>query len=237
MSWETFQSVCRDKLDLLIRFSYGEEASRQQQTTEIQGFQIRFGFNISLTVRVDSGMLRSVESFLDKVVKGSKCVGIEEWRGNKEVPERAFFPLPIDIHSSLSLHHVAFFNEKLLEIVDDFINKTLGSNYISHHIRTEQILKRSNGNFTTLVNCIKKQASLIKNIRARHPNYNKLFVGVDFTTFGSQSKDVEGLNVINGSKCNKILINVITFCPKCNKVLIVIIICPKCNKLLSCQLQ
>ena len=188
VSWETFQSVCRDKLDLLIRFSYGEEASRRQQTTEIQGFQTRFGFNISKTVRVDSGMLRSVESFLDKVVKGSKCVGIQEWRGNMEVPERAFFPLPMDIHSSLSLHHVAFFNEKLLEIVDDFMNKTLGSNYISHHIRTEQILKRSNGNFTTLVNCIKKQASLIKNIRARHPNYNKLFVAVDFTEFGSQSK-------------------------------------------------
>ena len=187
VSWETFQSVCRDKLDLLIQFSYGEEASRRQQTTEIQGFQTRFGFNISKTVRVDSGMLRSVESFLDKVVKGSKCVGIQEWRGNKEVPERAFFPLPMDIHSSLSLHHVAFFNEKLLEIVDDFMNKTLGSNYISHHIRTEQILRRSNGNFTTLVNCIKKQASLIKNIRERHPNYNKLFVAVDFTAFGSQS--------------------------------------------------
>ena len=36
-------------------------------------------------------------------------------------------------------------------------------------------------------------------------------------------KGVEGLNVINGPKCNKVL-NVITFCPKC-------------NKLLSCQLQ
>ena len=129
-------------------------------------------------------MLRSVESFLDKVVKGSKCVGIEEWRGNKEVPYRAFFPLPIDIHSSLLPHRVA----KLLEIIDDFINKTLGSNYISHHIRAEQILKRSNGNFTTLVNCIKKQASLMKNIRARHPNYNKLFVALDFTAFSSQSK-------------------------------------------------
>ena len=117
MSWETFQSVCRDKLDLLIRFSYGEEASRRQQTTEIQGFQTRFGFNISKTVRVDSGMLRSVESFLDKVVKGSKCIGIAEWRGNKEVPYRAFFPLAIDIHSSLSKSDVAFFNAKLFESV------------------------------------------------------------------------------------------------------------------------
>ena len=188
VSWETFHCVCQDKLDLLIRFSYGEEAFRRQQSTEIQSLETKRAFNISKTVRVDSGMLRSVESFLDKVVKGSKCVGIEEWRGNKEVPYRAFCPLPIDIHSSLLPHHVAFFNEKLLEIVDDFINKTLGSNYISHHIRTEQILKRSNGNFTTLVNCIKKQASLIKNIRARHPNYNKLFVAVDFSAFGSRSK-------------------------------------------------
>ena len=39
---------------------------------------------------------------------------------------------------------------------------------------------------------------------------------------------VEGLNVINGPKCNKV-INVITFCPKCNKVLNVITFCPKCN--------
>ena len=41
---------------------------------------------------------------------------------------------------------------------------------------------------------------------------------------------VEGLNVINDPKCNKVL-NVITFCRKCNKVLNVITICPKCNKL------
>ena len=151
VSWETFQSVCQDKLDLLIRFSYGKEAFRRQQTAKIQSLQTRRGFNISKTVRVDSGMLRSVESFLDKVVKGSKCVGIEEWRGNKEVPERAFFPLPIDIHSSLLPHHVAFFNEKLLEIVDDFINKTrFKLNFPSHSRGT--YFQRSNSNYTTLVN-------------------------------------------------------------------------------------
>ena len=43
---------------------------------------------------------------------------------------------------------------------------------------------------------------------------------------------VQGLNVINDPKCNKVL-NVITFCPKCNKVLIVITFCPKCNKLVA----
>ena len=41
---------------------------------------------------------------------------------------------------------------------------------------------------------------------------------------------VEGLNVINDPKCNKVL-NVIAFCPKCNKVLNVKTTCPKCNKL------
>ena len=43
-----------------------------------------------------------------------------------------------------------------------------------------------------------------------------------------KTKAVEGLNVINDPKCNKVL-NVITFCPKCNKVLNVITFCPKCN--------
>ena len=183
VSWETFQSVCQDKLDLLIRFSYGKEAFRRQQTTEIQSLQYIEncwrGFRNA-----------SIDWFFCRQSGQRKCVGIEEWRGNKEVSYWAFFPFPIDIHYSLLPHHVAFFNEKLLEIVDDFINKTLGSNYISHHIRAEQILKRSNGNFTTLVNCIKKQASLIKNIRARHPNYNKHFAAVDFTAFGLQSTDV-----------------------------------------------
>ena len=50
-------------------------------------------------------------------------------------------------------------------------------------MRTEGILKRSDGNFTTLVNCITKQVSLVKNIGARHPNYDKLFVAADFTAF------------------------------------------------------
>ena len=49
---------------------------------------------------------------------------------------------------------------------------------------------------------------------------------------------VEGLNVINDPKCNKVLNVTITFCRKCNKFLNVITICPKCYKLfISCQLQ
>ena len=50
--------------------------------------------------------------------------------------------------------------------------------------------------------------------------------------FFLSEKDVEGLNVIKDSKCNKVL-NVITFYPKCNKALDVITICAKCNKLVS----
>ena len=125
--------------------------------------------------------------------KWSKEVSALESKSREETRrsqnERSFHFQYIDIHSSLLLTApCTSFNERLLEIVEDFINKTLGSNYISHHLRAEQILQRSNGNFTTLVNCIKQQASLMKNIRARHPNYNKLFVAVDFTAFSSQSK-------------------------------------------------
>ena len=34
-------------------------------------------------------------------------------------------------------------------------------------------------------------------------------------------QSVEGLNVINNPKCNKVL-NVITFCPKCNKLTVIV---------------
>ena len=59
---------------------------------------------------------------------------------------------------------------------------------------------------------------------------------VDCDHHNNVLQTVEGLNVINDPKCNKVL-NVITFCPKCNKVLNVITFCPKCNKLLSCKLR
>ena len=59
--------------------------------------------------------------------------------------------------------------------------------------------------------------------------------GLNVITFCPKCSKV--LNVITFCpKCNKVL-NVITFCPKCNKVVNVITICPKCNKLSSCQLE
>ena len=73
-------------------------------------------------------------------------------------------------------------------------------------------------------------------IRLCLPNQSFHFLSVEALECKSYNYKslVEGLNVINGPKCNKVL-NVITFCPKCNKVLNVITICPKCNKLLSCH--
>ena len=44
---------------------------------------------------------------------------------------------------------------------------------------------------------------------------------VDCDQHNNVLQTVEGLNVINDPKCNKVL-NVITFCPKCNKVVNVI---------------
>ena len=134
-------------------------------------------------------MLRSIETFHNRVVKDYKCVGIVEWRGNGTMTSfRPLFSLPSQIHHPLAKGDTSpFFNEKLLKIAHDFILRTLGSNYISFHIRSEHILKYYNPNITVLVNCIEKLAALAQNIRAPGSDYGKIFVAVDFLASGSHT--------------------------------------------------
>ena len=50
---------------------------------------------------------------------------------------------------------------------------------------------------------------------AENAEENELLLGFEFSRVQTS---VEGLNVINDPKCNKVL-NVTSFCPKCNKLL------------------
>ena len=191
VSWETFQNVCRNKLDLLLYINYGNIAFHRGKKTKCssnqrhQGFVK--GFRVLKTICVDSGMLSSVEDFLKDVIKGNECVGIEDWTGNGTLTSyRALFPLPSNIHRPLDHKSISlFFNENLLEIAQHFISKMLGSNYVSFHIRSEKILKSPNGTITTLVNCL-KQLSAMTNRSSEYDNH-KIFVATDFSPSGSQS--------------------------------------------------
>ena len=191
VSWQTFQNVCRNKLDLLLYINYGNIAFHRGKKTKCRGNQRHQGFvkgfRVLKTICVDSGMLSSVEDFLKDVIKGNECVGIEDWTGNGTLTSyRALFPLPSNIHRPLDHKSISlFFNENLLEIAQHFISKMLGSNYVSFHIRSEKILKRPNGTITTLVNCLKQLAAMTNRL-GEYDNH-KIFVATDFSPSGSQS--------------------------------------------------
>ena len=205
VSWESFQDVCQGKLDLLLHFFYGETASLRQKR---KGMQSLFfpcsgrrqhqgffgGFKITRTVCVDVAILRSLEKFHSKVINDSPCVGIVEWRGNGTLTSfRAKFPLPLRIHRPLTRNDCSsFFNETLLKIARDFKSNSLASNYISVHIRSEMILKRSKGSILALLQCFKEIQAHIQNFlgpnqKHREGKNEKTFVAVDFSASGSKS--------------------------------------------------
>ena len=217
-SLETFQDVCHGKLDLLIYFIYGKEATRIRQERNLsspsvfpcswsgrQHEQVYRGFQVAKTVCVDAVILKSIEKFNSDVSKGSPCIGIVEWRGNGSVLDRASIPLPPTIHRPLSPVDVSFFNETLVDIAHNFSSKALGSEFISVHLRTEAILFHG-GSIPMVVNCLKELAAKIQQERDRDQKngktMRKVFVAADFSPFGSRSG-----SVLPARKHSKLLID------------------------------
>ena len=204
-SWKTFQHVCQDRLDLLMYLIYEPQATRLRQERNIskpsvipcawsgrKHKNIFAGRRVTTTICIDVGVLKSIERFHDQVIKGRTCIGIVEWRGNG-TKGRANFPLPPTIQFCLHAPDVSFFNNKLLEIAHDFVSKKLGSNFISVHLRTEQIL-RYGGPISLVVKCITEMVARIQQERDRDPkngnSKRKTFVATDFLQFGSHSPHV-----------------------------------------------
>ena len=108
VSWKMFQDVCQERLDILVHFIYGKEATRCWGRRKHQNFFQ--GFKIIRTVCVDIAILhRSVDKFHNEVVKGSPCVGIAEWRGNGTMTSfRAQFPLSLTVRHRLSRFDFVF---------------------------------------------------------------------------------------------------------------------------------
>ena len=204
-SWKTFQHVCQDRLDLLMYLIYEPQATRLRQERNIskpsvipcawsgrKHKTIFAGRRVTTTICIDVGVLKSIERFHDQVIKGRTCIGIVEWRGNG-TKGRANFPLPPTIQFCLHAPDVSFFNNKLLEIAHDFVSKKLGSNFISVHLRTEQIL-RYGGPISLVVKCITEMVARIQQERDGDPkngkSKRKTFVAADFLQFGSHSRHV-----------------------------------------------
>ena len=205
-SLETFHEVCQGKLDLLIYFIYGQEATRIRQERNLsspsvfpcswsgrQHEQVYRGFLVAETICVDVGILKSTNEFNSEVLKGSPCIGIVEWRGNGSESARASFQLPPTIPRPLTRLDISFFSGKLLEVAHSFSSKVLGSEFISVHLRTEAILYHG-GSISTVVNCLKELATKIQQERDRDKKNGqtkrKVFVAADFSPFGSRSSSV-----------------------------------------------
>lgn len=176
VSWERFQDVCKGRLDVLVYFDYKDlnttKANFSLATPYFPCKQNRgnmfHGIKIGRRVCVNTFALDSVERFENEVIRGLPCVGIFEWRGTSETnPDRAKFNLTSIVSQVLSYRDAsAFLSSKLLHIARDFVRKSLGPDFISVHIRTEQILKVGR-NLTTVKKCLRNLKKRVESMRDR----------------------------------------------------------------------
>ena len=196
LSWERFQDACKGKLDVLVYFEYTDlkNSTTYSLATPYVPCKKRrenvfHGIKIGRRICVNVFALDSVERFEDEVVKKLPCVGIFEWRGSSETnPDRTNFNLASVVGKVMSFRDTSgFFSSKLLHIAKTFIAQNLDPEFISVHIRTEQILKAGK-NISAVKKCLSNLRTRIQTIRQANTVPMHVFIATDFTDFGSSSK-------------------------------------------------
>ena len=176
--WEKFQDTCKQNLDILLTFLTTKKRKNGQDfyPCDVQEgiFQ---GFKVGKTFCFDNDF-GSLEILEQEVIKGLPCVGIKEWRGHGP-PVRANFFLP-SARGKKELHHC--FNPKLEQIAKDFITNNLGPDFISMHMRLEQLVYGHGKNFTIAKKCLSEMAE-----RVKETNPQRVFMAGDFSSHGSFS--------------------------------------------------
>ena len=198
INWEEFQDICGGSLDVLVYFEYKDlntttnynvtkpysPCKQGRENTSVHGVKI------ARRICVNAFALDSVEKFENEVVKGLQCVGIFEWRGIRKNRDRAQFDMTSVVSKFLSCRDTsAMFSSKLLRIARHFIAKTLGSEFIAVHVRTEQTLKAGR-NLTAVKKCLANMKLRVKTMRQANTIPFRVFLATDFTKFGSSSKRV-----------------------------------------------
>ena len=200
IDWEGFQDVCKGKLDVLVYFHYtnltnitSNNLSTSYVPCKLNQKHVFLGIKIGRKICVNANVFHSVQRFEDEIVEKLPCVGIMQWRGtSKTKPFRTHFNIESLVDKVLSYVDMgAFFSSKLLRIAQDFIAQRLISNFISVHVRTEQILV-TGGNISTVKRCLFKLRKRLQSIiqLATVPN-PPIFLAADFTKFGSSSETVK----------------------------------------------
>ena len=200
INWDGFQDVCKGKLDVLVYFHYknltnstSNNLSTSYDPCKLNQKHVFLGIKIGRKICVNAHVFDSVQRFEDEIVEKLPCVGIMRWRGtSKTEPFRTHFNIESLVDKVLSyLDMSAFFSAKLLRIAQDFIAQHLISNFISVHVRTEQILV-SGGNISTVKRCLFKLRKRLQSINQLATVQNPpVFLAADFTKFGSSSATVK----------------------------------------------
>ena len=196
ISWKDFQDFCKGSLDVLVYFEYSDlkNTTTYSLATPYVPCKLRrkntfHGIRIVRRVCVNVNALDSIKRFEDEVLERLPCVGILEWRGtSKTVPYRTHFNIALEVGDVMSYRDTnVFFSSKLLYIARDFIAKNLAPDFISVHIRTEQLLSTGKS-LSDVRRCLSKLRIQIQAITQVATVHTPVFLATDFTEFGSSSK-------------------------------------------------
>ena len=188
VSWDQFQAVCGQRLDVLLEFRYANGVANNRMDGNYgptffpcNNTRGRFpSFQIGKTLCIDAFAFRSVKQFRNEIIQDFPCVGIGLWRGNGR-PFRANFPLKPMSNRLIS------FNATLVQIAEDFINKYIGQDFISVHIRFENIIRKGE-NLSELESFFIKLTSRVQDVMSklyRQGKPLKVFLASDFSAYGS----------------------------------------------------
>ena len=217
VKWETFHRRCNGKLQLLVKVLYDIDDSEEVINYEFNRSGVVTvkcpfselqtnlrGMQVEKRACIHPKALEFPEVLEKQLFKGCTCLGFTRWRAS----------LPPGKRKKLSKTDVDFFNETLKQIAQDFVAKKLGDNFISVHIRSESVMKSSEGNLTVLKSCFDMLGWQVKT--AKNQSQMKVFLATDFSEFGSDSP--AGLPARKRAKSlygylNKTLVQPIAFDP------------------------
>ena len=204
ISWKEFEGVCQGKLDVLVHFDYTKVPKYKTYNGTTTGFPCNAphtntsrGFKVERTICMNVFAVDSVAKFENDVIERLPCVGFAKWQGSRrEHRNRARFDLREAVPDPMQFSDAAnFFSSRLLHIARDFIEKRLGSFFVSVHIRAEKIyiatLKENINGSAAVKKCISDLATLVQGYKNASRVPIPLFLATDFADMGSWSGGVK----------------------------------------------
>lgn len=215
ISWKEFEGICQGKLDVLVHFNVTKVPKYKTYNGTATVFSCNAphrntsrGFKVERTICMNVFAVDSVAKFENDVIESLPCVGFAIWKGSRrEFQNRARFDVREAVQDPMHVFDAAnFFSSRLLHIARDFIEKRLGSFFVSVHIRAEKIatFKKNINGSAAVKKCISELATLVQGYKNASRVPIPLFLATDFADMGSSSGGVKDVRK-NAKSLMKIL--------------------------------